>query len=105
MIISFGFGSLSTRDTLSLIHIYIETTYYLEIGRYYLDNYLESDPSALSGLEVSTDEYWHQVIISGIYDTVVEKLMEDSTEEIICTGTRAGDMALRIYYGGFTRCV
>lgn len=64
---------LISNKSLSLFPYYdIETTYYLEIGRYYLDNCLESDPSALSGLEVSTDEYWHQVIISGIYDTLTE---------------------------------
>lgn len=27
--------------------------------------------------------------------------MKDSTKEIICTGLRANDMALRIYYGGY----
>lgn len=39
--------------------------------------------------------------ISWIYDTFFEKLMNENTLEIICTGQRAYDMALRIYYGGF----
>ena len=39
--------------------------------------------------------------VSWIYDTFFEKLMTDQTKEIICTGLRANDMALRIYYGGY----
>ena len=41
--------------------------------------------------------------VSWIYDTFFEKIMKDSTKEIICTGLRANDMALRIYYGGYKR--
>ena len=39
--------------------------------------------------------------VSWIYDTFFEKIMNDSTKSIICTGTRGYDMALRIYYGGY----
>lgn len=39
--------------------------------------------------------------VSWIYDTHFEKIIEDSTKEIICTGLRANDMALRIYYGNY----
>ena len=39
--------------------------------------------------------------VSWIYDTFFEKIMDSSTKEIICTGLRAYDMALRIYYGGY----
>ena len=39
--------------------------------------------------------------VSWIYDTFFEKLMNHSTKKIICTGLRANDMALRIYYGGY----
>ncbi|MBQ0065107.1 MAG: DUF1727 domain-containing protein [Firmicutes bacterium] len=39
--------------------------------------------------------------VSWIYDTFFEKIIKDSTKEIICTGLRANDMALRIYYGNY----
>lgn len=39
--------------------------------------------------------------VSWIYDTFFEKMMTEQTKEIICTGLRANDMALRIYYGGY----
>ncbi|MGM9912157.1 MurT ligase domain-containing protein [Floccifex sp.] len=39
--------------------------------------------------------------VSWIYDTFFEKLMNDHTKRIICTGLRGYDMALRIYYGGY----
>lgn len=39
--------------------------------------------------------------VSWIYDTFFEKLMNEKTKSIICTGTRANDMALRLYYGGY----
>ncbi len=40
--------------------------------------------------------------ISWIYDTFFEKLINEKTKEIVCSGTRANDMALRIHYGGYT---
>lgn len=39
--------------------------------------------------------------VSWIYDTFFEKIITDETKEIVCTGLRANDMALRIYYGGY----
>ncbi len=39
--------------------------------------------------------------VSWIYDTFFEKLMNEQTESIVCTGLRANDMALRLYYGGY----
>lgn len=63
---------------------------------------IEKDPAKKTIVIVLNDNAQDGRDISWIYDTVFEKLMDDSTEEIICTGTRAWDMALRIYYGGFT---
>lgn len=40
--------------------------------------------------------------VSWIYDTKFEKLMTDTTASVICSGLRAGDMALRMDYGGYT---
>lgn len=39
--------------------------------------------------------------VSWIYDTFFEKICKQSTKKIICTGTRAYDMALRIYYENY----
>lgn len=41
--------------------------------------------------------------ISWIYDTCFEKLLTDRTDHIICSGTRAYDMALRLKYGGYNK--
>lgn len=39
--------------------------------------------------------------VSWIYDTHFENLMDPTSKKVICTGTRANDMALRMYYGGY----
>ncbi|MEY8381244.1 Mur ligase family protein [Ileibacterium valens] len=39
--------------------------------------------------------------VSWIYDTQFEKILNDSTNRIVCTGLRRNDMALRLYYSGF----
>ena len=39
--------------------------------------------------------------VSWIYDTFFEKICKDSTKKVVCTGTRAYDMALRIYYENY----
>lgn len=39
--------------------------------------------------------------VSWIYDTFFEKICKQSTKKIVCTGTRAYDMALRIYYENY----
>lgn len=40
--------------------------------------------------------------VSWIYDTNFEKFMNEATRAIYCTGSRSGDMALRMIYGGWT---
>lgn len=39
--------------------------------------------------------------VSWIYDTQFERLFTDKTIEFVCTGLRANDMALRIFYGQY----
>ena len=64
---------LISHRTVSLFVTYdIETTYHLEMGRFYLENYKDSSPSALSGLETGTDVSEEHLTVSGIYDTVSE---------------------------------
>ena len=64
---------LISRRTVSLFVTYdMETTYHLEMGRFYLENYKDSSPSALSGLETGTDVSEEHLTVSGIYDTVSE---------------------------------
>ena len=64
---------LISRRTVSLFVTYdMETTYHLEMGRFYLENYKDSSPSALSGLETGTDISEEHLTVSGIYDTVSE---------------------------------
>lgn len=64
---------LISRRTVSLFVTYdMETTYHLEMGRFYLENYKDSSPSALSGLETGTDVSEEHLTVSGIYDTVPE---------------------------------
>lgn len=41
--------------------------------------------------------------VSWIWDAQFELLMKDSTKHILCSGTRAYDMALRLKYAGFDR--
>lgn len=64
---------LISHRTVSLFVTYdMETTYHLEMGRFYLENYMDSSPSALSGLETGTDVSEEHLTVSGIYDTVPE---------------------------------
>ena len=62
---------------------------------------IEKDPSDKTIVIVLNDREQDGTDVSWIYDTFFEKIMSDSTKEIICTGLRANDMALRIYYGGY----
>ena len=62
---------------------------------------VERDDAKKSILIVLNDHAQDGRDVSWIYDTVFEKVMNSSTKRIICTGSRAWDMALRIYYGGF----
>lgn len=50
---------------------------------------------------VLNDGYQDGTDVSWIYDAFFEKIMTPSTKVIVCTGSRAYDMALRIYYGGY----
>lgn len=64
---------LISHRTVSLFVTYdMETTYHLEMGRFYLENYKDSSPSALSGLETGTDVSEEHLTVSGIYDTASE---------------------------------
>lgn len=64
---------LISHRTVSLFVTYdMETTYHLEMGRFYLENYMDSSPSALSGLETGTDVSEEHLTVSGIYDTASE---------------------------------
>lgn len=64
---------LISHRTVSLFVTYdMETTYHLEMGRFYLENYKDSNPSALSGLETGTDVSEEHLTVRGIYDTVSE---------------------------------
>ena len=62
---------------------------------------IEKDESDKTIVIVLNDREQDGTDVSWIYDTFFEKIMKDSTKEIICTGLRANDMALRIYYGGY----
>jgi lipid II isoglutaminyl synthase (glutamine-hydrolysing) len=62
---------------------------------------IEKDNEEKTIVIVLNDREQDGTDVSWIYDTFFEKIMKDSTKEIICTGLRANDMALRIYYGGY----
>lgn len=40
--------------------------------------------------------------VSWIYDTFFEKICKPTTKKVVCTGSRAYDMALRIYYENYS---
>lgn len=63
---------------------------------------IEKDVSDKKVCIVLNDREQDGTDISWIYDTFFEKFMNEHTKEIICTGLRAYDIALRIYYGGYT---
>lgn len=64
---------------------------------------IERDPDKKNIVIVLNDREQDGTDVSWIWDTFFEKLMNDKTSEIICTGLRANDMALRIYYGGWEK--
>lgn len=66
---------------------------------------IEKDTKDKTIVIVLNDREQDGTDVSWIYDTFFEKIMKDSTKEIICTGLRANDMALRIYYGGYKGCL
>ncbi|MDO4663376.1 MAG: MurT ligase domain-containing protein [Erysipelotrichaceae bacterium] len=62
---------------------------------------IEQDHNEKSIVIVLNDKEQDGTDISWIYDTQFEKLMNEGTKQIICTGRRAGDMALRLFYGDY----
>lgn len=62
---------------------------------------IEEDHSNKTILIVLNDHAQDGTDVSWIYDTFFEKLMMDSTQRIIVSGTRCYDMALRLKYGGY----
>lgn len=62
---------------------------------------IEEDQDSKTILLVLNDNAQDGTDISWIYDTFFEKLLKDSTAHIICSGSRAYDMALRLKYGGY----
>lgn len=62
---------------------------------------IERDGTKKAVVIVLNDHEQDGTDVSWIYDTQFEKFMNRQTECVICSGTRAGDMALRMYYGDF----
>lgn len=64
---------------------------------------IEEDKDKKTILLVLNDNPQDGTDVSWIYDTMFEKVIKESTEHIICSGTRAYDMALRLKYGGYRK--
>lgn len=64
---------------------------------------IEEDQEEKTILIVLNDNAQDGTDVSWIYDTFFEKLIKDTTHHIICSGTRAYDMALRLKYGGYDK--
>lgn len=62
---------------------------------------IERDGTKKAIVIVLNDHEQDGTDVSWIYDTQFEKFMNPQTSAVICSGTRAGDMALRMYYGNF----
>lgn len=64
---------LISHATYSLFMDYtMETTYHLQMGKYYLGHYLEEYPDALDGFDIKESNHQYMLDISGIYDTYGE---------------------------------
>ena len=61
---------------------------------------IEADDRKKSVLIVLNDHDQDGTDVSWIYDTHFEKILAKETSTIICSGTRAYDMALRLRYEG-----
>lgn len=59
---------------------------------------IEKDPHLKTVVIVLNDREQDGTDVSWIYDAYFEKLLNENTNQIICTGLRANDMALRLYY-------
>lgn len=66
---------------------------------------VETDDSLKTILFVINDNWGDGIDISWLYDTAFEKIIRDDTIQIICSGTRAYDMALRLKYGGWSQAI
>lgn len=64
---------------------------------------IEEDTSDKTILIVLNDNDQDGTDISWIYDTFFEKLIKEETKEILVSGTRCYDIALRLKYGGYTK--
>lgn len=62
---------------------------------------IERDGTRKAIVIVLNDREQDGTDVSWIYDTQFEKFMNPQTVSVICSGTRAGDMALRMYYGNY----
>lgn len=62
---------------------------------------IEQDDNDKAVIIVLNDHEQDGTDVSWIYDTTFERFMNPKTKAVICTGTRANDMALRMYYGGW----
>ena len=62
---------------------------------------IEADDRRKSVLIVLNDREQDGTDVSWIYDTHFEKFINEQTATVICTGTRAYDMALRMKYEGY----
>lgn len=64
---------------------------------------IEQDETNKSILLVLNDNAQDGTDISWIYDTFFDRLLQETTTNIICSGTRAYDMALRLKYAGYNK--
>lgn len=62
---------------------------------------IDQDPREKDIVIVLNDNEQDGRDVSWIYDTNFEKVMDASTKQITCSGSRGNDMALRLYYGGY----
>ena len=62
---------------------------------------IEEDQDDKTVLLVLNDHAQDGTDVSWIYDTFFEKLVNEKTVHIICSGTRCYDMALRLKYAGY----
>ena len=62
---------------------------------------IEEDQDDKTVLLVLNDHAQDGTDVSWIYDTFFEKLVNEKTVHIICSGTRCDDMALRLKYAGY----
>ena len=66
---------------------------------------IESHPEPKAVLIVLNDHDQDGTDVSWIYDTHFEKILSGDTRALLCSGTRAYDMALRLRYEGHTGAI